>query len=60
MSDKVVESYQQACCNINAIPVPDGPSATKQQSWENTVMEREFAILKQYQVDDFIIEGVDF
>ena len=53
MPDKVVESYQQTWCDMNAKLIPDGPSATKQRSWDNPVVEREFAILLRHQRDDY-------
>ena len=53
MSNKVVESYQQMWSDINAKPIPDGPSATKQQHWDSPVAEREFAILLQHQIGDY-------
>ena len=53
ISDKVVETYQQTRCDISAKSIPDGRLATKQRSWANPVVEREFAILLQRQVDDY-------
>ena len=53
MPDKVVESCQQAWSDINAKPIPDGPSAAKQRSWDYPVVEREFSFLLQYQIDDY-------
>ena len=43
MPDKVVESCQQAWSDINAKPIPDGPSAAKQRSWDYSVVERVFS-----------------
>ena len=37
----------------NAKPIPDGPSATKQQFLDNLVVVKKFAILLQYQTDGF-------
>ena len=51
MPDKVIESYQHTWCDLNAKPVLDEPSATKQRSWDNPVVERKFAILLQHQID---------
>ena len=45
MSVEVIESCQQAWCDINVKPIPDGPSATKQCSRDNRLVEREFSIL---------------
>ena len=39
--------YQQTGSDINAKPIPDGPSAINQQSWHNPVVKREFVILLQ-------------
>ena len=47
MPDKMVDSYQQTWCDINAKPIPDRPSATKQRSCDDPVVEMEFAILLQ-------------
>ena len=53
MPDKVVESYQHPGCEINAKLVWDGLSATKQRSWNNPVVKKEYVILLQRQVDDY-------
>ena len=40
MPSKMVESYQQPGCEINAKLVSDGWSATKQRSWHNPVVKK--------------------
>ena len=53
MPDKVVKSYPQIWCGINAKPLPDKPSAIKQRSWDNPVVKREFAFLLRHQEVDY-------
>ena len=52
MPGKVVESYQQTWCAINAKPIPDGTISNQTTILGNPVVEREFALL-QHQVDDY-------